>query len=295
MKASDNRKYFEFMKYFFHDPLTIDYIQLYQIGEVMLEDGGSIHSHVQECCEISYVLSGRGVFVCDGNEVTVSHGDIHLMSTGSFHDIRSDSPEGFRFAYLGFRFIDSHTPDDMKDIYDFFENCPYHAIKDNGDILLLFRMLINEWYNEPEHSNITTAAMIKCIIVLVERLFNAGAGKAYMPQKNDASVGRSVYNILQYIDNNAIDITGVRMIAQKFGYAENYISHLFKSKTGLSIQRYIINAKLKIAREMLESSQCSITEISERLKYSSPQSFCKMFRKNMGCTPSQYRTQTEQK
>ena len=79
------------------------------------------------------------------------------------------------------------------------------------------------------------------------------------------------------------------MVADKFGYTENYVSHMFKNKTGHSILQYITTAKVRIAAEMLADSYASISEISERLNYSSPQAFSKMFRKQTGFTPSQYR------
>ena len=294
MSNAHNRKYFEFMKYFFNDPLTIGSIRLFQIGEGSLVDGGQITTHVQECHEISLCMSGSGCFGVNGEMLDIRQGDVHIIPKGSIHEITANCPEGFRFSYLGFEFVDNGNDSQFKDLADFYES-NYGITKDNGDISVLFRILINEWYNEPKHSDLIIESVTASILVLVERLFKHGGGNRYNPQKNHETIGRSVYDIIQYVDNNILSITGVRMVADKFGYTENYVSHMFKNKTGHSILQYITTAKLRIAAEMLTDSYASISEISERLNYSSPQAFSKMFRKQTGFTPTQYRAANKAK
>ncbi|MBR5506710.1 MAG: helix-turn-helix domain-containing protein [Clostridia bacterium] len=284
-----NKKNFEFMKNFLESPIDYGSLFFHQIGECMLECGGAIESHNQECFEISYVISGYGKFAVDGTEYKLSAGDVHLICPGKIHGITTDCSEGFRFAYLGFSFSDSLDDAETEKIREFYTGATSHILKDNGNIYPLMRMLIDEWYSDSKLNYTVIISLLKCILVLTSRLFGEKENSGYVPDYRDDVLGRNIYSIVQYIDNNATEITGIDMIAQKFGYTSNYVSHLFKAKIGTSVQNYIIEKKMGIASNLLINTNCSITEIAERLKYSSLQSFCKMFKKWNGLTPTRYR------
>jgi len=239
-----NKKNFEFMKNFLESPIDYGSLFLHQIGECMLECGGAIESHNQECFEISYVISGYGKFSVDGNAHEVGAGDVHLICPGKIHGITTDCPEGFRFAYLGFSFSDNESDVETEKLKGFYFGATSHILKDKGNIYPLMRMLIDEWYSESKLNYTVIISLLKCILVLTSRLFGEAENGGYIPDYRDDVLGRNIYSIIQYIDNNATEITGIDMIAQKFGYTSNYVSHLFKSKIGISVQNYIIEKKM---------------------------------------------------
>lgn len=69
----------------------------------------------------------------------------------------------------------------------------------------------------------------------------------------------------------------------------DYLSKIFKKKTGLSISDYIIQERCKKAKELLVSTDLSISAVISAVGYSHFSHFSKMFKKIMGCTPSEYR------
>lgn len=91
------------------------------------------------------------------------------------------------------------------------------------------------------------------------------------------------------MEENVCDITSIRELADKLGYNYTYLSHFFKDKTGITLQRYISYKKIERALHFLRYGDLSMTQISERLGYESPQSFSKAFRRVMGVSPTQYR------
>ena len=284
-----NKKSFEFTRDFLGCPVKFDNICLHQLGECMLEDAGAIKSHEQNFYEIVYVIFGEGTFVIDGERIDVKEGDVHLLAPGRIHEITTDCKQGFRFAYIGFDFDESDTDEEMNVTKKFYSGCSSHIAKDNGNVYAHIRMLINEWYNESKLSYTVIASLLKCVIIIASRIFKSQETIANNFEFKSSTLGHNVYAILHYIDNNAIDITGVGMVADKFGYTSSYLSRLFKTKVGKSIQDYIIDEKIKVAVGFLEDTNSNVTEIADRLKYSSSQAFCKIFKKRMGCTPSVYR------
>ncbi|MDD3334337.1 MAG: AraC family transcriptional regulator [Eubacteriales bacterium] len=65
--------------------------------------------------------------------------------------------------------------------------------------------------------------------------------------------------------------------------------HLFKEETGISPIEYKNRARIRHAADLLLGEDLSVEWISEKLGYSSPSYFRRVFRKYMGMTPSEYR------
>ncbi len=82
-------------------------------------------------------------------------------------------------------------------------------------------------------------------------------------------------------------------IARELGYDYSYLSSLFSSVTGTTIEKYIVQQKIEKAKELLSYEELSLTEISYRLDYSSVQHLSNQFKKVTGLTPSQYKKQSQ--
>ena len=92
-----------------------------------------------------------------------------------------------------------------------------------------------------------------------------------------------------YIRENISKNISVESIARKFNYSRQYLSLLYKSLSGNSLNDIIIEEKLRKAKSLLEGYTLSISQISDSLGYSSPQYFSRIFNKKLGFTPSHYR------
>ena len=77
-------------------------------------------------------------------------------------------------------------------------------------------------------------------------------------------------------------------ICKKTYYSKTYLNNLFKKNVGYSIIQYYIALKVKEAKNLLKEG-FSISEISDKLSFGSPNYFSKVFRKHVGVTPSEYK------
>lgn len=69
----------------------------------------------------------------------------------------------------------------------------------------------------------------------------------------------------------------------------SHISRIFSQLEGITIEKYLLLLRMEKAKELLIQTEFSATEISDRLGYSSPQSFITQFKKETGKTPGDYR------
>lgn len=81
-------------------------------------------------------------------------------------------------------------------------------------------------------------------------------------------------------------------IARKVYLHPDYLSHIFRDRTGTTLSDFILQERVEQAKRLLEANQLSITEIGETVGFSNSSYFGKMFRKYVGCTPKDYRRQS---
>ncbi len=82
-------------------------------------------------------------------------------------------------------------------------------------------------------------------------------------------------------------------LAALVGYSEYYITEKFKKETGLSVSEYARRARIERAKVLLRTTDLSVTEIAERLAFSTPGYFVRCFREAAGCTPARFRRNPE--
>jgi|GEM_PF-330981 Response regulator containing CheY-like receiver, AAA-type ATPase, and DNA-binding domains len=78
-------------------------------------------------------------------------------------------------------------------------------------------------------------------------------------------------------------------IAQQLNYNNDYLSRLFKSKTGESFSQFSIKVKMEHAKKLLQCKIYKSYEISEMLGYKDVEYFSKLFRDSTGMFPSEYK------
>ena len=78
-------------------------------------------------------------------------------------------------------------------------------------------------------------------------------------------------------------------LANNIGHDYSYLSNLFSSVEGLTIEKYLIHQKVEKVKELLVYDELSLNEISYQLGYSSVQHLSNQFKKITGLTPSHFK------
>ena len=78
-------------------------------------------------------------------------------------------------------------------------------------------------------------------------------------------------------------------LSQHLFHDYTHLSNLFSTVEGVTIERYFINQKIEKTRELLVYDELSLTEIADRLGYSSVAHLSRQFKKVTGMTPSQFK------
>jgi len=110
--------------------------------------------------------------------------------------------------------------------------------------------------------------------------------------KNQDSI--IIQDAINFIDDNLLNPElSLNFVANSLGYSTSYISRLFIKTTKMNYIEYVQKQKLQYAIEQLKTGKMTIKEISDKIGYSNPNSFMRMFRQIMGITVGQYLEQNE--
>ena len=78
-------------------------------------------------------------------------------------------------------------------------------------------------------------------------------------------------------------------ISEKLDYDYTYLANTFSEVKGITIQQFIIINKIEKVKELLLYDELNLTEISNKLHYSSVAHLSNQFKKITGLTPSYYK------
>lgn len=271
-------------------PRKYDFIYLTQLMEVCYEYGGFVREHIQPHNEISYIISGSGTFITNGKKEKVKAGDIHIISKGESHAVIADQNSKLRFVCFGFLF-DNCCKGELLDMVEFFSCYRYGVLHDRGNIRFAIDLLVPEIYSVEWNTKYIVEACLKQILTYTYRLYketyNTGIiGGKY---KNSTVSPRMVHTIMRYIDDRIYSINSVSDICENVGYSQSYVSRIFNKFMGMGIKEYINHRKIDIAKYLMKTERVSNAEICERLNFESPQYFCKIFKKYVGITTTEFR------
>lgn len=102
-------------------------------------------------------------------------------------------------------------------------------------------------------------------------------------------IKNNIVELIHHSDDN-IDINLSQYISQRLNYDYNYLSNLFSEVEGITIEKYFIAQKIEKVKELLKYDELTLSQIADRLGYSSVAYLSNQFKKQTGLSPSFYKS-----
>jgi two-component system, response regulator YesN len=100
------------------------------------------------------------------------------------------------------------------------------------------------------------------------------------------SIANKIIQMIKEGYNQDITLEGC---ADELKFHPVYLGRVFKRETGLTFSEYLVNYRMTLAKEWLETTSMKVSDISDKLNYSNTTAFIRSFRKVVGVTPGQFR------
>jgi transcriptional regulator GlxA family with amidase domain len=93
----------------------------------------------------------------------------------------------------------------------------------------------------------------------------------------------------QWLGEHYRETGAIKKIVELASIPERTLKRRFKAATGNTLIEYLQNLRVEAAKQLLESGQLPVDEISVAVSYEDPSFFRRLFKRRTGLTPSQYR------
>jgi len=100
---------------------------------------------------------------------------------------------------------------------------------------------------------------------------------------------RALVEATRWIEANLIDAVRVDDIARAVGLSPSHLTALFRAHLGCPPLKYQQRLRLALARKLLRNSYLSVAEVAAACGYIDANYFIRVFRSNLGTTPSRWR------
>ena len=130
------------------------------------------------------------------------------------------------------------------------------------------------------YSKITLAE----ILIYINKLY-----QSYNLKESDRTTHEfdRVRPVIEYIHRHLDEEIYVDDLAQQFFLSKHHLGYLFKKTTGFTINEYIINKKILMARELLKDN-ISVSKVCDMVGFGNLSHFTRTFTKMVGLSPKQY-------
>ena len=129
-------------------------------------------------------------------------------------------------------------------------------------------------------SHTDTAALMRDMFRSYCRLVRRHSGQMYSPV---------VQKAILIIDSDLSADLSLGVLAKQQGISSGYLSTVFKKETGKTVSEYIREKRIKHAAHLLATTHLQVQTVALHCGIMDVQYFSKMFKKQLGQTPKEYR------
>ena len=239
--------------------------------------------------EVQYFLEGKSIHMKPGTMVFADREKIHKTSSvaGKPHSNRillEVNPEWFAEFFKGVKDITEES---------FFEQYRVLRVEEKNrkeieDILFTIA-------DEAKNRKVGCEQIVKSKLMelMVYALRSKQMKQNTVVQTSEHAALRYPYNkvneVAEYIQQHCHEKISLQSLADHFFVSKCYMSRKFKEATNYTVNEYVTVQRLKKARKLLETTDYSMTQVSEETGFESVSYFEKVFKKHMGLTPLKYR------
>ena len=94
---------------------------------------------------------------------------------------------------------------------------------------------------------------------------------------------------IAWFEKHYAEKVDLQKLINHIGYGRTRFFHLFKQKTGVSPNDFLIRLRVKRAKELLPSTEATIKDIADKVGFTDTAFFTRTFRRIVGIPPSAYR------
>ena len=261
-----------------------------------IQNGGQsfqIPVHWHDELEIIYVKSGFLTVNISGENYIGKPGDAFVVSPGNLHFMGSQTGTVdyftflFPLKYIAFR-SDDMLDDKLIEPLNSGHLMISPEIKDT--VKEQCEQLAGVYAAEIDKSESKITSQIRKKIILLQFIHELWK-KGFIVENDTTGRNTVEKEMVSYIQQNYMGKILLREFGEQFHLSEKYISRYFKEHFHITLSQYVTYLRLEHAKQMLQETDISVTEVAMQSGYQNISYFIRSFKKTYGVSPLKWNIQ----
>lgn len=237
---------------------------------------------------IHIIEEGEGIFKSKEIKYNLKAGQFFIIYPNETNYYKADEQDPWKYYWIGF---EGEKVEDLLKSVGITRQTPVGKTDNRKETINLMNKIIQA----PNTDNVS-------LITLQSYLYSLLAHLSIEQELYDSETRPDIINkdieytnqAIQFIQDQYQDTDfSIKEVSKKLALNGSYLSQIFKRTTGRTMSDYLIDYRIQKGRELLDTTQESIQDISESVGYINPLSYTRIFKKKMKMTPREYRKKRE--
>ena len=255
-----------------------------------------MHWHTE--FELNYIAEGKGEFLCGGQKINASEGDLLLLPPNMLHSAYPQKKHKLLYHALVFHpNLLSSSSSDRSAV-----ECIRPIVSGTAQIHVQITPA------SPNYNCIKAAAdqIFACVradsarmdLLLKSELLKLfwlleDSGNIIFHRESGNNRHELIRPALEYMAQNFREELTVEQLAGLLHLSKSYFMKCFKETAGVGAMEHLTQLRISAACDALTSTQNKISDISYQCGYSNLSNFNRQFLKKVGCSPKEYRKRSQ--
>lgn len=248
--------------------------------------------HTHNALEIYFTLSDLPDVLLNNKVSKVSRNSLIIIPQNHVHQLFNQKLKVYE------RYIITINTLWLKKVFSYSLNIMDYAISANHPIIIpltehkstILKTTLEVNYTLFTYKSLFGYTIFFSLLEILDSIIKDSLQKNKSSQRLITPSQKKINQIIEFINENISEPITVQQIADEIHLNKDYMARLFKEHTHSTLGHYIAVQKTSLAQTMLLQGN-TVTQVQEKLGFSSYAYFHKFFKKMTGLSPSQYRLQ----
>jgi AraC family transcriptional activator of pobA len=272
----------KFKHNFFHHNLYVNTFQNHLKEHRFIE---SLHRH--DFYVLVLFTQGTGLHKIDFNEFAIAKGSFFLMQPGQIHIWELSSDIDGYIVFFSKEIYNLHFRDKKIEEYLFFQsskNNPELQLKGNEmkQIQPYFDLMVIENELDELHKKDKMLNLLDCILIEILRIYNVDSNHLTSTYNHKLKEFELLLEQYYKIEKSP------SFYADKMSITLKHLNRISKNILNITITELITRRVILESKRIMVDKNKNIAQIADELGYSNYSYFSKLFKKNVGMTPTEF-------
>ena len=244
-------------------------------------------------CRVFFSVKATGVLIIGDKKYDISNNTAVFLPPGTHYRFFFNKENSGKVIFINcdlvsdFSHMEKSLGTAVEEIFDEAKVTKYPLlpelskpiVKNVPDIYHMLSRITENFMGKSVFYREESSALLKlCLIELIKKT-------------KESKHSKLCESVMEFIRENYADSSVTNaVIAEKFSYHPYHLSRIMKEETGKSIHKYLMDYRLRAAKNLLSTTAFSVEEIAYKTGFSQTAYFVKSFRQKTGMTPKKYRS-----